>query len=177
MGGGMKILLLGVGMQGKAALQDLAKSTDIKQVIAADINYRDLQEYILQLETSKAKAIKLDVRDDQAVITEMRQVDAVIILLPQEFREKLVKLAIESGVHLIETSYSLPTYADLGIAAKSKGLAILPECGLDPGIDKPDPARRFMDRGRGEPREPLDSARIRTRHGTYDMDHCLTPFS
>jgi lysine 6-dehydrogenase len=59
----------------------------------------------------------------------------VIILLPQQFRPNLVKLAIESGIHLIETSYSLPEYADLGLAAKAQDVAILPEFGLDPGID------------------------------------------
>jgi saccharopine dehydrogenase-like NADP-dependent oxidoreductase len=65
----------------------------------------------------------------------MRQVHAVIILLPQQLRLNLVKLAIESGIHLIETSYSLPEYAQLDAAAKEKEIAILPECGLDPGID------------------------------------------
>ncbi|MBC8334342.1 MAG: saccharopine dehydrogenase NADP-binding domain-containing protein [Anaerolineales bacterium] len=131
----MKILLLGVGMQGKAALYDLVNSPDVSQIIAADINYDSLREYADQLQTPKLKTVKLDVRDDQAVIKEMRQVQAVIILLSQEFRENLVKLAIESGIHLIETSYSLPAYEDLGIAAKTKDLSILPECGLDPGID------------------------------------------
>lgn len=131
----MKILLLGVGMQGKAALYDLVNSPDVSQVIAADINYDSLREYADQLQTPKLKTVKLDVRDDQAVIKEMRQVQAVIILLSQEFRENLVELAIESGIHLIETSYSLPAYEDLGIAAKTKDLSILPECGLDPGID------------------------------------------
>jgi len=131
----MKILLLGVGMQGKAALHDLVNSSDVAQVIAADVNYADLQHHVAQLDSKKVTAINLDVRDDGAVIKQMRQVQAVIILLPQEFRLNLVKLAIESGIHLIETSYSLPEYADLGLAAKARDVAILPEFGLDPGID------------------------------------------
>ncbi len=131
----MKILLLGVGMQGKAALHDLVNSSDVAHVIAADVNYAELQHYVAQLDSKKVTAINLDVRDDGAVIKQMRQVQAVIILLPQEFRLNLVKLAIESGIHLIETSYSLPEYTDLGLAAKAQDVAILPEFGLDPGID------------------------------------------
>lgn len=131
----MKILLLGVGMQGKAALYDLVNSPEVTEITAADVNYDELQQYVAQLQTSKIRTVDLDVRDDQAVIKEMRQVEAVIILLPQDFRLSLVKLAIESGIHLIETSYSLPAYADLGMVAKSKDIVILPECGLDPGID------------------------------------------
>lgn len=131
----MKILLLGVGLQGKAALHDLAETPDITQVIAADVNVADLQHYVNQLDSAKVTAVNLDVRDEGAVIKLMRQVDAVIILLPQEFRLNLIKLAIDCGIHLIETSYSLPEYAQLDLKAKAQNVAILPECGLDPGID------------------------------------------
>ncbi|MEN8171907.1 MAG: saccharopine dehydrogenase C-terminal domain-containing protein [Chloroflexota bacterium] len=131
----MKILLLGVGLQGKAALHDLANSPDVTQVIAADINYQDLKRYVAQLDTAKVLTINLDVRDDGAVMQQMRLVQAVIILLPQELRLNLVKLAIKCRIHLIETSYALPEYAALSAEAEAGDLAILPECGLDPGID------------------------------------------
>ncbi len=48
---------------------------------------------------------------------------------------EMLKLAIENGIHFVETSYALPEYADLGQLAEAKGISILPECGLDPGID------------------------------------------
>jgi len=131
----MKILLLGVGLQGKAALHDLANSPDVTQVIAADVNDADLQRYAAHINSTKVKTVNLDVRDDGAVIEQMRQVQAVIILLPQEFRLNLVQLAIETGIHLIETSYALPEYVALGAAAEEQDVAILPEFGLDPGID------------------------------------------
>ena len=41
----MKILLLGVGMQGKATLHDLANNPEVTKVIAADANFDDLQDY------------------------------------------------------------------------------------------------------------------------------------
>jgi saccharopine dehydrogenase-like NADP-dependent oxidoreductase len=55
----MKILLLGVGLQGKAALHDLARSPDVAQVIAADVNDADLQRYVDQLNSDKVtKCVK-----------------------------------------------------------------------------------------------------------------------
>jgi len=131
----MKILLLGVGMQGKAALQDLVNSSEVSQIIAADENFDDLQNYAHQLNNAKITPIKLDVRERDAVSTQMKKVDAVIILLPQEFRLDILNLAIENGIHFIETSYALPEYARVSKLAEAKGISILPECGLDPGID------------------------------------------
>ena len=131
----MKILLLGVGMQGKAALQDLANSPDVTRVIAADANFDDLQNYVKGLDNAKITPIKLDVRERDALSVQMKKVDAVIVLLPQGFRMDILNLAIENGIHFIETSYALPEYADVGQLAEAKGISILPECGLDPGID------------------------------------------
>ena len=131
----MKILLLGVGLQGKAALHDLANSPEVTQVIAADANFEALQNYVKKLDNAKITPIKLDVRDRDAVSTQMKKVDAVIVLLPQGFRMDILNLAIENGIHFVETSYALPEYAHLGQLAEAKGISILPECGLDPGID------------------------------------------
>ena len=131
----MKILLLGVGMQGKAALQHLVTSPEVTQVIAADANFAGLENYVNELKSDKVTPIELDVRDEAAVATQMQKVDAVIVLLPQGFRVQILKLAIENGIHFVETSYALPEYTELGQLAAEKGLTILPECGLDPGID------------------------------------------
>jgi saccharopine dehydrogenase-like NADP-dependent oxidoreductase len=49
----VKILVLGTGLQAKAALRDLARSPDVKQVIAADADLEELQEYAEQLPTGK----------------------------------------------------------------------------------------------------------------------------
>ena len=131
----MKILLLGVGLQGKAALQHLATSPEVTQIIAADANYQGLKNYTQELNSEKITPIELDVRDEAAVSAQMQKVDAVIVLLPQGFRIEMLKLAIENGIHFIETSYALPEYTHLGQLAEAKGITILPECGLDPGID------------------------------------------
>ena len=43
----MKILLLGVGMQGKAALHDLVQSDEVTEIVAADQALDELRDYLL----------------------------------------------------------------------------------------------------------------------------------
>lgn len=131
----MKILLLGVGLQGKAALQHLATSPEVTRIIAADANYAGLKSYIKQLASDKITPVELDVRDEASVSAQMKKVDAVIVLLPQGFRVQMLELAIKNRIHFVETSYALPEYTELGQRAAENGITILPECGLDPGID------------------------------------------
>lgn len=131
----MKILLLGVGLQGKAALQDLNNSPAVTQIIAADVNFDDLATYINTLKADKITPVHLDVLDKAHVSKQMKLAQAVIVLLPQQFRLEIAKLAIENGIHFIETSYSLPEYTEMGKLAEAKSIVLLPEFGLDPGID------------------------------------------
>ena len=131
----MKILLLGTGLQGKAALHDLATSPLVSHIVAADVNYVDLNTYVDQLDTKKVTAVHLDVRNQAQVSKLMEAAQAVIVLLPQAFRLEMARLAIAKGIHFVETSYALPEYADLGKEAAARGVTLLPEFGLDPGID------------------------------------------
>jgi saccharopine dehydrogenase-like NADP-dependent oxidoreductase len=131
----MKILLLGLGLQGKAALRDLVNSPTVDQIIVGDINQSDLNAYVDSLDTDKVTPVHLDVADESRVAPLMKSVDAVIILLTAALRLSLAKLAVAQGIHFIETSYALPAYAVLGSEAERKNIALLPEFGLDPGID------------------------------------------
>jgi len=131
----MEILLLGVGLQGKAALYDLVHQPRVARVIAADKKYADLSAYVSGLHTNKVTPVHLDVRDENQVTDLMKSVQAVIILLTPALSIPMARLAIRQGIHFIETSYATPEHKTLGLKAAAKNIAILPEFGLDPGID------------------------------------------
>ncbi len=131
----MDILLLGVGLQGKAALYDLVKSPEVSSITAGDVNIDALTAYVAGLKTNKVTSVQVDVTDLEHVSTMMGSNQAIIVLLPPEFRSNMAHLAVEKGIHFIDTSYALPEFTDLGGEAESKGVALLPEFGLDPGID------------------------------------------
>jgi len=131
----MNILLLGVGLQGRAALYDLVHSPDVTHVIAADADHNGLLAYVRALGSDKVTPMRMDARDPDQLAAAMAQVDAVIELLPPGFHALTARVAIEQGIHWVNASYPGPDVQALDEAAQAAGVALLPECGLDPGID------------------------------------------
>jgi len=131
----MKVLVLGgCGIQGRAALLDLSRNPGVEQVTSADIQ-PDLIETFDFLNTAKIQSVGLDAGDPSALGSIMDQpFDVVLDFLPPPFVRTVAEAAIARGVHLVNTNYA-HDLLDLDPAAKEKGIAILPECGLDPGID------------------------------------------
>lgn len=131
----MKILLLGAGLQGRAALHDLLRSPDVEQVVVADLEIDRARAAIPELADARVVCETLDAHDEVRAAGLMRSVDAVIHLLPAPFRLPMARLAVESGVHFVDASYADPQIGSLHRTALDKGVAILPEFGLDPGLD------------------------------------------
>jgi lysine 6-dehydrogenase len=131
----VRVLVLGTGLQGRATLHDLARSPTVSHVIAADADLAGLTRYVERLRTNKIKPVGLDAHDHERVATLMRMVEAVIVLLPVSFHVPITRLAVESGIHLVNSSYVPPEFHEIGRVAAARGLAILPEFGFDPGID------------------------------------------
>jgi saccharopine dehydrogenase-like NADP-dependent oxidoreductase len=131
----VRILVLGTGLQGRASLHDLARSPAVSHVIAADADLPGLARYLDHLKASKIEAIALDASNSGQVAALMGKVQAVIVLLPVAFHVPIARLAVEHGIHLVNSSYVPPEFHELGRDAAARGLAILPEFGFDPGID------------------------------------------
>jgi len=133
----MKILLLGVGMQGKAALHDLVHNQDVSQVIAADQDWEALQAHVAgQGYGDRVRCERLDAGDPGSLAALMAlRPDVTIDLLPVPFADRVARAAVEHAVHLVNTSYTTPGIAALSDKAGSRGVTVLPEFGLDPGID------------------------------------------
>jgi saccharopine dehydrogenase-like NADP-dependent oxidoreductase len=60
--------------------------------------------------------------------------DVAIDLLPRQFGRVVCQAAIQGRTHVVNTNYAYDI-ADLDAQARTAGIAIMPECGLDPGID------------------------------------------
>jgi saccharopine dehydrogenase-like NADP-dependent oxidoreductase len=132
----MKVLILGLGQQGRAALYHLAGSSDVCEIIAADSDLERAKAYAGRFGRGKARCVRLDADDHSAVLELMSSgVDVVINLLPVYFTEVMIELALEAGVHLVNTCYASEAVLKLDAEAARKGVAILPEFGMDPGID------------------------------------------
>ncbi len=131
----VRILLLGGGLQGRAALHDLAGTPDVERVVVADNRPEAVSEYVAGLGSDKLEVLALDAADPATV---SRMVggghDVVLDLLPRQFIRTVGEAAVEHGVHLVNTYYD-HDLRHLDGAARERGVALMPECGMDPGID------------------------------------------
>lgn len=132
----MKVLLLGVGLQGKAALHDLVNSEEVSEIIAADIDIEGLKTLVAKKQYSKVSCEFLDVNIQENIDQLMAQKpDVVIDLLPVNFVDKIAQSAVNHGLNLVNTCYTSQFLKTLADEAENKGIIILPEFGFDPGID------------------------------------------
>ncbi len=133
----MKVLLLGVGMQGRAALGDLVASSQVKEIVAADAHIDALESYV---ETSgwrdRVRTERVNAADDESIdrLT-AQEPDVVLDLLPPRFLVRVAESAVRHGAHVVNTCFVRPGIKALADEALARDVTILPECGLDPGID------------------------------------------
>jgi saccharopine dehydrogenase-like NADP-dependent oxidoreductase len=131
----MKVLVLGgCGSQGRAALYDLSRNVSVDHVTCADIQ-PELVDSFDFIDKAKIQIVRIDASDQNALASKMdEKFDVVLDFLPPQCIRTVAEAAIKSGVNLVNTNYAYDIL-DLDHAAKEKGIAIVPECGLDPGID------------------------------------------
>lgn len=131
----MNVLVLGgCGIQGRAALYDLSHDAGIRRVVCADVAADSIRQ-VDYLQQDKIEAVALDAANASELRAVMqRDVDVVIDLLPITFMQQAVAAAIDSGISLVTTNYAY-TIQPLHDRARARGVTIMAECGLDPGID------------------------------------------
>jgi lysine 6-dehydrogenase len=144
----LDVLLLGLGAQGKAALHDLVSGDDATHIVVADSDPR-LEEYLRRYPRARVSAKVLDVTDEAAIAALMRGANVVVEALPGPFALPIGRLAARCGVSVVSSMYyrdpqeqDAQTIAaterdirELDRLAKTKGLVMLTEFGLDPGLD------------------------------------------
>jgi len=144
----MSIVLLGAaGLQGKAALYDLSQIPKLPEIVAVDCRPDVVETYLKEWKTdNRISVVKLDARDEGELSKVMKERRVVINLLPSIYSLQIAKMAIENRVNLVDTGYivNLDSMSEpatkaildeLDQRAKEAEVAILRECGMDPGID------------------------------------------
>jgi len=132
----MKIAVLGgLGLQGKAALLDLSRSEAVREIVCADVSLEEWPKVKDLMDTGKIRPVRLDASSKEDLVNFFsRGMDAAIDLLPLPLMENAFEAAVKTGVSLVSTNYGKPI-RHLHQAALDAGVTLMPECGLDPGID------------------------------------------
>jgi len=71
----------------------------------------------------------------EALAADLSKGDILISMLPGEWHVPLAELCLEKGANFVSSSYISPQMRALDTRARSAGLCLVNEVGLDPGID------------------------------------------
>jgi len=140
-----KILVIGAGRSTTSLINYLLNKSESQnlEITIADVSLEMAQE---KLNGHKnGKAIKFDVFDEKQRDEEIKKSDIVISMLPARFHVHVAKDCIKYGISMVTASYISDEMKALDDEAKSKGVIIMNEVGVDPGIDHMS-AKRVIDR-------------------------------
>ena len=133
----MRMLVLGAGLQGSACAYDLLQDPEVEQVRLADLKIDHLPPFLAPYSGKRLIPTPLDVRDRDATLGAMRDVDSVMSALPYYFNLDAAKLAVEAGAHFSDLGGNTEIVfqqRELDAAAQKKGVTVIPDCGLAPGM-------------------------------------------
>jgi saccharopine dehydrogenase (NADP+, L-glutamate forming) len=127
-----KVLVLGAGLVARPLLEELDRRGDVELVVAALNGERARQ---LASECRHAQAVEMHTDHRDEVAAGVANADLVVSLLPAPFHPGVARLCLEKRRPLVTTSYVSPEMQALDGEARERGVLLLNECGLDPGID------------------------------------------
>jgi lysine 6-dehydrogenase len=134
----MRFLVIGAGKQGSACALDLLRQTATTSVILADRTVDQLPSFLEPLRgDTRLEVVRLDLADQAAARALMGRVDCVLSAAPYYFNADLTKLAVDAGVHFADLGGNTQVVLEqkqLDAEAKRKGVKVIPDCGLAPGM-------------------------------------------
>jgi saccharopine dehydrogenase-like NADP-dependent oxidoreductase len=130
-----KILVIGSGKSSSYLIKyflDKAESENL-YITIGDINIENTEKLIKNRDN--AKAITLDVFDQQSRSSAIKNADIVVSMLPARFHIEVAKDCITYKKNMVTASYVSKEMQALDKTVKAQGLIFMNEIGVDPGID------------------------------------------
>jgi lysine 6-dehydrogenase len=185
----MRMLVLGAGLQGSACAFDLLQDPAVTAVHLADQRIDRLPDFLApHLGGGRLHPTVLDVRDANAVLRTMEQVDAALSAAPYYFNFPLAELAVTAGIHFADLGGNTEIVfqqKQLHDRAVAKGVTIIPDCGVAPGmvnilaqhgiaqLDRTDRVKIYVGGLPQHPEPPLNYQVVYSLEGA--LDYYTTP--
>jgi len=133
----MNIAVFGAGMMGRAIAFDLSQFSKFDSIIVADANKNALQSLKKILPPKKMQYKQINLENRATVQKIIHDVDIIISAVPYRFNYVLSKMAVEAGTHFLDLGGNndiVQKERGLSSRAKQKGVTVIPDCGLAPGL-------------------------------------------
>jgi saccharopine dehydrogenase-like NADP-dependent oxidoreductase len=124
----MKILVLGGGAQGRVIAADLARARPGDQITVADLRAPRLPTL------PNLGWLEIDLAEPANAVRLLGEHDFGVGALPARFGFATMRAAIEARRPLVDVSFCAQDALRLDPDARAAGIAILPDCGLAPGL-------------------------------------------
>ncbi|MCP1143409.1 saccharopine dehydrogenase family protein [Lysinibacillus endophyticus] len=180
----MKVVVLGAGLMGKEVARDLTASDKVEKIYLADLDTDTAQAFVDSLNTQKVEVVKLDANNDEELKNVMARGDVTVNALFYEFNKKVANAAIEIGVHSVDLGGHIGDVTEevltLHEAAKEKGITIIPDLGVAPGmvnilagygaskLDSVESIKLYVGGIPTKPEPPLNYTRVFSLEGVFD---------
>ncbi|MBA3662979.1 MAG: saccharopine dehydrogenase NADP-binding domain-containing protein [Bacteroidetes bacterium] len=130
-----KILIIGAGRSATSLIDYMLRnSIEFKwKITVADVDQKIAEEKIHG--HANGTAISFNISDADKRRSLIKQHDFIISMLPAFMHSDVARDCVEFGRHMATASYVSAEMKVLDAEAKQKGLLLLNECGLDPGLD------------------------------------------
>lgn len=130
-----KILVIGAGRSTGSLISYLLKNAADHDwfVTVTDMNLKLAEEKVKGYSNSIAKTFDVTNDAERRAIIEAH--DVVVSMLPASMHGNVAKDCVNYGKHLFTASYVSAEMKELDAEAKKKGVLLMNEIGLDPGID------------------------------------------
>ena len=128
----MKVIVLGSGKIGSIMAREFASSVEGAKVTMADIDEGQAKSAASAI--PGAGWVIIDTTDYEDLVEKIHGYDMVLGALPGDYGYMSIKAAIEAGANMVDISYTVEDPLGLDAAAKAKGVTIVPDCGVAPGL-------------------------------------------
>ena len=184
----MKMLVLGAGLQGCACAYDLLQQPAVRQVTLADLRPDTLPPFLAGDWKGRLRPVRLDVTDLAAVQETMRGHAAVMSAIPYYYNGPMARAAVEAGCHFSDLGGNTEIEFEqkkLHEQALAKGVSVIPDCGLAPGmvnilaaegirrLDRAEQVRIYVGGLPQSPEPPLNYQIVYSLEGA--LDYYTTP--
>ncbi|HEX5667842.1 MAG TPA: saccharopine dehydrogenase C-terminal domain-containing protein, partial [Chitinophagaceae bacterium] len=125
----MKITVLGAGMVGRAMALDLAWNHDVTV-----LDYSEASLAALRKRNEVIRTFHADLRQKEHFADWLKDADLVLIAVPGFMGFETVKAVIETGKNIVDISFFPENALELDALAKEKGVTVITDCGVAPGM-------------------------------------------
>ncbi len=130
-----KILILGAGLSTTSLIDYLLENSEKHEwkITVGDCVLETAQKKVGN--HKNGRAIEFNVKDEKQRRAEVTKADLVVSMLPASMHPIVARCCLSLKKHMVTASYVSPEIKAYHKEAKEKGIILLNEVGVDPGID------------------------------------------